>query len=324
MGDEKKSDAGKEQKSGLPQMSAMHIVIAVAVIVLAVIFVAKFGFGMDLLNSSSGEMAIVKRPVVTPVRTLQPNDAIVRPDRTLMVTPGITVTTTTPVPDVTTPLVTATTTTPIPAVTTQSAAATTTWPCTDTFSDPHNCGGCGNDCTLRSNVEFATCVAGTCNIINCANSYANCNGPGKTDPTKDGCESNVITGKIEGITPTYVCQKRNQHTSGPYITGVMNCGVCGEQCTKGGNQAFGICVGNGCQYVCNEPFLNCDNDQSNGCEQIYDDNNCGSCGAKCPTGALCKNGCCVDRADQAKKVTDSHGFLCSAEDAAWNKGWSVC
>ena len=69
----RQSDTEKEQKSGFPKISAMHVVIAVAVIVLAVIFIAKFGFGTDLLSPSSGEMAIVKRPVVTPVRTIQPD-----------------------------------------------------------------------------------------------------------------------------------------------------------------------------------------------------------------------------------------------------------
>ncbi|HII76549.1 MAG TPA: hypothetical protein HA264_05840 [Methanolinea sp.] len=50
MADEKRSDPKKEQKSGFPQMSAMHVVISIAVIVLAVIFIAKFGFGMDLIS----------------------------------------------------------------------------------------------------------------------------------------------------------------------------------------------------------------------------------------------------------------------------------
>ena len=44
----------KEQKSGFPKISAMHVIIALAVIVLAVIFIAKFGFGTDLIEPVIG------------------------------------------------------------------------------------------------------------------------------------------------------------------------------------------------------------------------------------------------------------------------------
>jgi hypothetical protein len=65
MSEEQQPDSGKEESS-LPQFSAMHIVVIIGVIVIAAIFVAKFGFGTDLLSPSSGEMAIIKKPV-TPV-----------------------------------------------------------------------------------------------------------------------------------------------------------------------------------------------------------------------------------------------------------------
>jgi hypothetical protein len=64
MGEEQQPGSGKG-KGGLPEFSAMHIVIIIGVIVIAAIFVAKFGFGTDIISPSSGEMAIVKK-VVTP------------------------------------------------------------------------------------------------------------------------------------------------------------------------------------------------------------------------------------------------------------------
>jgi hypothetical protein len=319
MGDEKRSDSEKEQKSGFPKIRAMHVVIAVAVIVLAVIFIAKFRFGMDLISPSSGEMAVVKRPDIAPVRTIPPD--IKRPERTLM---PVTTVTTTPLGAITT-TIPVTTTLPVTTTTTTPVAATTTWPCTDTATDPHNCGACGNDCYQKNNVDEVGCVAGKCAITSCKSGYWNCYGAGKTDLNGDGCESNLLTGKVDspGWTNTYVCQMRNKYTPGPYVAGAMNCGYCGNQCRGGGSESYGLCVGNSCQNVCQEPWLNCDNSWSNGCEQAYDDNNCGSCGAKCPSDAHCNNGCCIRGIDQ-RKVTDSHGWLCSAEDTEWEKGWSEC
>lgn len=330
MSDEKSSDSKKEQKSGLSKLNAMHIVIIIGVIIIAAVFIAKFGFGTDLISPASGEMVIAKpRTVVTPAQTHQLDKAsIVRPGRTLPVTAAVTVITTTPVPDITTQLMKVTTTVPAPEVTTPPGGGTPAWPCTDTTSDPHNCGTCGNDCYKNSlnNVAEFGCSAGKCTITTCKDGYWNCNAVGKTDPGSDGCESNLLTGKFgtSDATNSYVCQKRNKYTPGPYVAGSMNCGYCGNICRGGGVQSYGLCVGGGCQNVCIEPFLNCDSDWSNGCEQIYNDSNCGSCGAKCPSGAICNNGCCVDKADQTKKVTDSHGFLCSAEDTGWEKGWSPC
>ncbi len=69
MGEEQQPDSGKEKKSGLPQLSIVHVIIALAVIVLAVVFIVQFGFGMDIIRPTSGEMAMFKKPV-TPVSTL--------------------------------------------------------------------------------------------------------------------------------------------------------------------------------------------------------------------------------------------------------------
>lgn len=48
-----------------------------------------------------------------------------------------------------------------------------------------------------------------------------------------------------------------------------------------------------CRQICGVPALDCDNTMANGCEQVWDNNNCGACGAKCPSGTLCFSGCCT-------------------------------
>jgi hypothetical protein len=42
-------------------MNILYVIIALAVIVLAVVLVAKFSFNVDLLNPASGEMSIAGR-----------------------------------------------------------------------------------------------------------------------------------------------------------------------------------------------------------------------------------------------------------------------
>ncbi len=68
VGEEKKSDSGIEQKSGPPQITIVHAIIAIAILVLAVIFIANFGFNIDLITPSSAEMSIAKLRPVTAVR----------------------------------------------------------------------------------------------------------------------------------------------------------------------------------------------------------------------------------------------------------------
>ena len=59
---EKKPDAGTT--SGSPQ-KIVYVVIAVAIVILAVVLVAKFGFNRDLLNPAGGQMSLVQRQPAT-------------------------------------------------------------------------------------------------------------------------------------------------------------------------------------------------------------------------------------------------------------------
>jgi hypothetical protein len=54
---EKKPDASTI--SGGPQKKIIYVIIAIAVVILAVILIAKFGYNVDLLNPASGEMSLV-------------------------------------------------------------------------------------------------------------------------------------------------------------------------------------------------------------------------------------------------------------------------
>ncbi len=77
--------------------------------------------------------------------------------------------------------------------------------CTDTQTDPLNCGACGKDCTKLPQPTKGTlgCVAGACAITSCDPGYADCN---KT--LGDGCEVDTKTDKA-------------------------NCGKCGTACSGG-------------------------------------------------------------------------------------------
>jgi hypothetical protein len=298
LGDEKRSDTEKEPKSGFPQIRAMYVVIAIAVIIIAVIFIAKFGFGTDLLSPSSGEMAILKRPVIAGVTTAPP--AGPSEDR---LNRGATTTTTTLIP--TTTLVTAAT-------------------CGDTSNDPNNCGACGRACSVVSkdvrNADTFGCSEGKCTIKSCKAGYGDCAQQGTLDVNQDGCETDLNTGQswMYYRFNVYVYQQGSTDNK-IYLANPQNCGSCGNAC-NGGTEAYGICDNGACRNVCAGIWLDCDNSMTNGCEQRWDNNNCGLCGAKCPTGSVCNSGCC----EKAQKnpttlrmemvhVADSTGGICSGK-----------
>ena len=79
---EKKTDA--KTLSGGPDKKIVYAVIAVAVVILAVVLVARFDFNADMINPSSGKTAvasfarptavqtIIQNPVVKPTLSIRP------------------------------------------------------------------------------------------------------------------------------------------------------------------------------------------------------------------------------------------------------------
>lgn len=273
----------------------MHVVIAVAVIVLAVIFIAKFGFGTDLLSPSSGEMAIVKRPVVTAVPTIAQKDIAVRPELSLR---------------------------PETLVPCDAPKRTCGDSCVDIYTDPNNCGACGRACSEvyknRRNVAEFSCTDARCTIKSCKAGYGFCDESPRLDINVWGCDYNFSSGVTDNYLGDYVY---DYSTTGSriYPLDARCCGGCGKTCPSPGAQHLAFCDKGACKDVCWGAWLNCDNNWSNGCEKGWDNNNCGACGAKCPTNALCNlnTGCCVLKSDQSTTTPDSTGNTCSGH--AWNR-----
>ena len=66
MGDEnKKPDAPPEPQSGYLPKKIVYAIVAIAIMLLAFVLIAKFSFNVDLLNPVSGEMSLVQRQPAT-------------------------------------------------------------------------------------------------------------------------------------------------------------------------------------------------------------------------------------------------------------------
>lgn len=132
--------------------------------------------------------------------------------------------------------------------------------CANTASDKQNCGSCGNVCSTGY-----LCANGTCSL---------------------SC------GALTTCAPT---------SGAPYCANIdsdpANCGGCGYTCTY--PHASSKCV-NGCVIgACTAPFLDCDGQESTGCEvnPSKDPGNCGACGNACAPGQLCGARTCVGFGD---------------------------
>ncbi|MFO0650589.1 MAG: LamG-like jellyroll fold domain-containing protein [Polyangiales bacterium] len=142
--------------------------------------------------------------------------------------------------------------------------------CTDTQSDPRNCGSCGNVCSAVNGV--AGCRAGVCVVDRCTAPFANCDGL-----ATNGCEVDTTSNDA-------------------------HCGACGMACT-GGSGGAGRCTAGVCGIACGMGFGDCDRMASNGCETDVTSNamNCGRCGVVCSAthaSSRCLAGACfVDRCD---------------------------
>ena len=183
--------------------------------------------------------------------------------------------------------------------------------CTNTQSDPNNCGGCGVVCPPSSVCEASTCIpiSTTCNGGPPCSGVDTCCPGGCTDTNTDpnncsGCgfvcpEGSTCSGG--NCTPQMSCN------GGPVCVGVEqccqtgctdidtdpnNCGGCGQRCPPGATCAGGrargpascnggpVCVG--VEQCCKTGCANIDTDP----------NNCGQCGNPCPPGDTCVGAVC--------------------------------
>lgn len=126
--------------------------------------------------------------------------------------------------------------------------------CVNLQADTGNCGACGNACILAANGS-PTCTAGTCGLA-CNVGFKDCN-----VSLGDGCETNVTVD-------------------------LNNCGNCGFVCPTTVNVAARSCSNGTCGIgACNGGFADCNGIFGDGCEvnKNADPDNCGNCGAICPS-----------------------------------------
>jgi hypothetical protein len=209
---EKKPDAGTI--SGIPQKKIVYAVIAIAVVILAVVLIAKFGYNSDLLNPAGGQMSLVQRPVSTivPLNTI----TVVPTTRNLSY-------------KVPTPQFQQTT---IPRY--QLCPAGTTGcsgTCVDLTSDNANCGSCGNACPSGNPCTYGKCCASpvgdpkNCGGVSCfrasSNIYAPCG--------EENCQAVCLE-----IIPWHAdCGLTTGAQDVNIYSDVNNCGGCGFKCNAG-------------------------------------------------------------------------------------------
>lgn len=136
----------------------------------------------------------------------------------------------------------------------------------DKLTDPQNCGACGVRCLQRANATPG-CSAGQCGIGSCAAGFGDCN-----QVVDDGCETS--------------------------LTGVKDCGRCGNACPTPANASPGCNAGQCGIAGCNSGFGDCDGASFDGCEIDLrsDALNCGRCANLCslPNATpMCLNSACA-------------------------------
>lgn len=196
--------------------------------------------------------------------------------------------------------------------------------CTDTNSDPNNCGVCSRTCAAGQVCSDGLCQSSCRTGLTacgraCADltsSNANCGQCGTS------CGLGFRCSKGTCACPGTVCQGRcTDITEDP-----QNCGGCGYGCPTGpsvieGDNEFaaepvlarfcnlGLCE-NYCSAGTNLCDLSCVLTES-------DNNNCGRCGVECPGGSSCQHGACAC-ANSAETVCD--GFCVDTQSSSAHCG----
>lgn len=170
--------------------------------------------------------------------------------------------------------------------------------CVDADSSNLHCGACDTPCA-----EGLTCVEGNCG---CAGGLEFCDGAcidTDTHPLHCGtCDQACAEGWIckegscgcpEGTEP---CGEKCVDT----FTDMEHCGACDASCSAGDNTDGAVCELATCRQLCDDGYLDCNEDAADGCEvhADFDTENCGACGLSCAelpniaTASGCAGGSC--------------------------------
>ena len=134
------------------------------------------------------------------------------------------------------------------------------------LNDVATCGSCSG-CPTDTHATY-TCVNGTCQVADCDQYYADCDG----NPA-NGCEVDTKTS--------------TQH-----------CGSCNIDCYVANGE--GVCVNGSCEIAtCDAGYKNCDNAPFDGCDTavLWDVTNCGNCNINCNNAPLGAPSCVNDHCE---------------------------
>jgi len=165
--------------------------------------------------------------------------------------------------------------------------------CTDTNTDPANCGYCGHRCGGDKCDNGVCCSPG---MTNCGGTCKwlggdpeNCRSCGnKCDWPLSECNEGTCTCPGVWETPSKrVIPTLCNGVCTPFFDDPKNCGGCGKTCPSGT-----LCKGRGCECDWSKFNNFCPPD---GCvDTKTNPDHCGQCSSPCPEGAPCNNGKCGD------------------------------
>jgi hypothetical protein len=169
--------------------------------------------------------------------------------------------------------------------------------CMASQTDVHNCGACGNDCTLLPGVnpKLVQCVSGACLLIGaCQANHQDCDGV-----TGNGCEAD--------------------------LTKAANCGACNHNCSG----STPLCTSSdGAAWMCSASCGNALQQCGQACVDTSNDvNNCGNCGHACTAPshatAYCSLGSCGWTCDSGYVQSGQSCVLQQLPDLGTTSAWTM-
>jgi hypothetical protein len=177
---------------------------------------------------------------------------------------------------------------------------------TDLLTDPESCGACGAVCPTPAD-GIAGCAGGGCDVGGCKPGHGDCNGY-----APDGCEADLSASPncgacgvscanppngtgvcVDGACVMGSCLPGSADCDGLFGDGcevsvssdVHDCGQCSLACAPPPHALTAACVAGVCVAGVCAPGHGACGDSHEGCTTILADDveNCGACGAACPT-----------------------------------------